>query len=101
LGGGGAVSGIHGMLSGEEEVDAAEINCAIHGGLLNLAPFTEMRSAPWGAYGSTTSPGSNSPRPTACRKHLELRLRHVRAQKNLGVEKLGDVVKEGGPYVAC
>jgi hypothetical protein len=63
LGGGGAVSGIHGMLSGEEEVDAAEVNCAIAGmtcvmmlstgttaphtggGLLNLAPFTKMRSA--------------------------------------------------------
>ena len=69
LGGGGAVSGIHGMLSGEEEeVDAAEVNCAIAGitcvimlstgttaphtggGLLNLAPFTKMRSARWGGF---------------------------------------------------
>ena len=86
LGGGGAVSGIHGMLSGEEEeVDVAENYCAIAGmtcfmmlstgttapqtggGLLNLALFTKMRSARWGgASGSTTSSGSNSPRPTAC-----------------------------------
>ena len=63
------MSGIHGMLSGEEEeVDAAEVNCAIAGitcvvmlstgttaphtggGLLNLAPFTKMRLARWGGF---------------------------------------------------
>jgi hypothetical protein len=71
------------------------------GGLLNLAPFTKMRSARWGGSGSTTSSGSKSPRPAACRNHLRFRLRHVRARKNLGVEKVGNVVKEGGPYVAC
>ena len=51
LGGGGAVSGIHGMLSGEEEeVDAAEVNCAIAGitCVIMLSTGTTAPQKGWG-----------------------------------------------------